>query len=42
MANMHDKLKQLIRDGEGLNIEFKRCENELTGSIYETVCGPHQ
>jgi ATP-dependent DNA helicase RecG len=31
------KLKQLIRDGEGLTVEFKRCENELTNSVYETV-----
>ena len=34
---MLEKLKQLIRDGEGLNIEFKRCEYELANSIYETV-----
>jgi len=32
-----DKLKQLIRDGEGLTVEFKRCENELANSVYETV-----
>ena len=35
MANVHDKLRQLIRDGEGLNIEFKRCGNELAGRIYD-------
>jgi ATP-dependent DNA helicase RecG len=34
---MLDKLKQLIRDGEGLTVEFKRCENELTNSVFETV-----
>ena len=34
---MLDKLKQLIRDGEGLTVEFKRCENELASSVYETV-----
>ena len=34
---MLDKLKQLIRNGEGLNVEFKRCENELASSVYETV-----
>jgi len=31
------KLKQLIHDGEGLTVEFKRCEKELNNSIYETV-----
>ena len=34
---MLEKLKQLIRNGEGLNVEFKRCENELASSVYETV-----
>ena len=33
-----DKLKQLLRDGEGMTAEFKRCERELPRSIYETVC----
>jgi ATP-dependent DNA helicase RecG len=31
------KLQQLIRDGEGLTVEFKRCTNELTNSVFETV-----
>ncbi|MDR2355331.1 MAG: putative DNA binding domain-containing protein [Clostridiales Family XIII bacterium] len=35
---MPTKLQQLIRDGEGLTVEFKRCTNELPKSIYETVC----
>ena len=34
---MLNKLKRLIRDGEGLAIEFKRCEKELAGSVYETI-----
>ena len=34
---MLDKLKKYIHDGEGLTVEFKRCENELANSIYETV-----
>jgi ATP-dependent DNA helicase RecG len=33
-----DKLKQLMRDGEGLAVEFKRFTNELPKSVYETVC----
>jgi ATP-dependent DNA helicase RecG len=32
------KLQQLIRDGEGLTVELKRCANELPKSVYETVC----
>jgi len=34
---MLSKLIQLIKDGEGLTVEFKSCENELTNSVYETV-----
>ena len=34
---MLEKLKQLIRDGEGMTVEFKRCKNELASSVYETV-----
>jgi ATP-dependent DNA helicase RecG len=35
---MNAKLLQLIRDGEGLTAEFKRCAKELPKSVYETVC----
>jgi ATP-dependent DNA helicase RecG len=31
------KLNQLICDGEGFTVEFKRCANELTNSVFETV-----
>ena len=34
---MISKLKKLIQDGEGLTVEFKRCENEIPKSIYKTV-----
>ena len=34
---MFTKLKQLIHDGEGLTVEFKRCKDELPSSVYETV-----
>ncbi|MDR2719629.1 MAG: putative DNA binding domain-containing protein [Nitrososphaerota archaeon] len=34
---MMNKLRQLIDDGEGLTVEFKRCENDLANNIYETV-----
>ncbi|MDR1136143.1 MAG: putative DNA binding domain-containing protein [Clostridiales Family XIII bacterium] len=32
------KLLQLIRDGEGLAVEFKRCTDKITNTVYETVC----
>ncbi|MDR1328781.1 MAG: putative DNA binding domain-containing protein [Oscillospiraceae bacterium] len=35
---MLTKLQQLIRDGEGLTVEFKRCAQELPKNVYETVC----
>jgi ATP-dependent DNA helicase RecG len=34
---MLNKLRQLIRDGEGLTVEFKRCESDLANNVYETV-----
>ena len=34
---MLTKLRQLVRDGEGLTVEFKRCTNELSNSVFETV-----
>ena len=35
---MNTKLLQLIRDGEGLTVEFKRCKDNITHTVYETVC----
>jgi ATP-dependent DNA helicase RecG len=35
---MNTKLFKLIRDGEGLTVEFKRCKDKLTNTVYETVC----
>ena len=34
---MVSKLNQLLKDGEGLTVEFKSCENDLANSVYETV-----
>jgi ATP-dependent DNA helicase RecG len=33
-----ERIRQLIDGGEGLNVEFKECVNELGGSVWETVC----
>jgi len=35
---MLTKLLKLIRDGEGLTVEFKRCSDKITNTVYETVC----
>ena len=34
---MSKKIKQLIHEREGLTVEFKHCENELTNGVFETV-----
>jgi len=34
---MLNKLRRLIRDGEGLTVEFKRCDAGLVNNVYETV-----
>lgn len=36
-ANEH-QLLQLIRKGEGIDLEFKTCRNQLNRDVYETVC----
>jgi len=32
------KLLALIRKGEGLDLEFKACREQLNRDVYETVC----
>ncbi len=31
-------LKALIKQGEGISVEFKKCRRTLTRNVYETVC----
>lgn len=33
-----EQLKSIIRDGEGLTVEFKECRDQLNKDVYETVC----
>ena len=33
-----DKIKNIIKSGEGISIEFKKCRVELPNNVYETVC----
>ncbi len=32
------KIKEFIKQGEGLHLEFKACKNALNRDVYETVC----
>lgn len=33
-----DDIKSIIAQGEGLNVEFKTCKDEISHSVYESVC----
>jgi ATP-dependent DNA helicase RecG len=33
-----EKIKSLIAQGEGLNVEFRQSRNSLSRSVFETVC----
>jgi ATP-dependent DNA helicase RecG len=33
-----EHIKKLLAEGEGLTVEFKECVNELSNSVWETVC----
>lgn len=38
METTESKILELIRKGEGLDLEFKACRNQLNRDVYETVC----
>jgi len=31
-------IKELIRQGEGISIEFKECQNKLSKDVFESIC----
>jgi ATP-dependent DNA helicase RecG len=33
-----DHIRKLLREGEGLTVEFKECVNGLSNNVWETVC----
>ena len=33
-----NRIKQLLKQGEGISVEFKTCHTELNKNVYETVC----
>ena len=36
---MHEaKIERLIKQGEGLHVELKECNSDLSKNIFETVC----
>ena len=37
-AMLENRIRTLIREGEGLRVEFKTCKTELNRNVYETVC----
>lgn len=38
MSTETNKIKQLIKQGEGQEIEFKESYSSLTRSVFETIC----
>ncbi|MGM0568794.1 MAG: RNA-binding domain-containing protein [Elusimicrobiota bacterium] len=34
----NESLTSIVKKGEGLNVEFKKCSTDLSNSVYETVC----
>lgn len=38
MSTKEDKIKNLIYQGEGLELEFKESYQSLSRSVYETIC----
>ncbi|MDR0523130.1 MAG: putative DNA binding domain-containing protein [Candidatus Methanoplasma sp.] len=35
---MSERITRLLSEGEGIAVEFKECVNELSKSVFETVC----
>ena len=33
-----DKIKNLLSHGENKQVEFKKCTDKVSASVYETVC----
>lgn len=33
-----DKIKDLLLHGENKHVEFKKCTDKVSASVYETVC----
>ena len=38
MSPSEQKLRELIRQGEGISTEFKACRNQLSRDVFETAC----
>ena len=32
------KIKEIIKQSEGISVEFKECKNTLSKNVFETVC----
>ena len=38
MNNAKTKVDELLRNGEGLSVEFKRCSGRIEHDVFETIC----
>ena len=38
MNSNEQQLIELTRKGEGIDLEFKTCRNQINRDVYETVC----
>ncbi|MBU4259850.1 MAG: ATP-binding protein, partial [Proteobacteria bacterium] len=33
-----EQLRNIIKDGEGLTVEFKECRNQVNRDVYKSIC----
>ena len=38
MDDKERQVRELIQKGEGIDLEFKSCRDQLSRDVYETVC----
>ena len=38
MAMNVERIQELLRNGEGLSVEFKRCSGRIEHDVFETIC----
>ncbi len=38
MVHMHNRIKNILKNGEGLAVEFKEARKQLPENLFETIC----
>ena len=38
MTIVNTHIQKLLRNGEGLSVEFKRCSGRIEHDVFETIC----